>query len=156
MIRTSYYQGLERSVTAGVDLAIGDFVFEFDTSDLRFEPSLIMDIYNHCLEGFDIVSASPNAKSSASSELFYSLFNRHSQTQYPLTSEDFRIISRRAINRVNQMSSFVLYRKALYVNCGLKSDNIVGTVPTTLFALFTSQNSIKFLQKSSKLKRIYV
>jgi hypothetical protein len=34
--------------------------------------------------------------------------------------------------------------------------DIFGTVPTTQFALFTSQKSIKFLQKSSKLKRIYV
>jgi hypothetical protein len=33
---------------------------------------------------------------------------------------------------------------------------LVGTVPTTLFGLITSQKSIKFLQKSSKSKRIYV
>jgi hypothetical protein len=31
-----------------------------------------------------------------------------------------------------------------------------GTVPTTLFALFTSQKSVNFLQKSTKLKRISV
>ncbi|MDR1537681.1 MAG: hypothetical protein LBU32_06740 [Clostridiales bacterium] len=31
----------------------------------------------------------------------------------------------------------------------------VGTVPTTLFALFTSQKIKKSLQKSSKFKRIY-
>jgi RNA polymerase sigma-70 factor (ECF subfamily) len=36
------------------------------------------------------------------------------------------------------------------------TDKIIGTVPTTLFALFTCQKSIKFLQKSSKLKRIFI
>ena len=32
IINMSYYQGVEISMNAGVDLAIGDFVFEFDTT----------------------------------------------------------------------------------------------------------------------------
>ena len=31
VINMSYFQGVETSMNAGVDLAIGDFVFEFDT-----------------------------------------------------------------------------------------------------------------------------
>lgn len=123
LITTGFYNGLERSMTAGIDAAIGDFVFEFDTAYITFEPSVIMDVYWHCLEGFDIVSAS-NQMVRTTSKIFYSWFNKFSKTQYALVSEDFRIISRRAINRIHQMSKVVPYRKAMYANCGLKIDNI--------------------------------
>jgi dolichol-phosphate mannosyltransferase len=123
LMSTGYYQGLERGMAAGVDLAIGDFVFEFDNSRFVSAPKVIMEVYRRCLEGYDIVSASCE-HARRESTLFYSLFNKHSGIQYPLFSEDFRIISRRAINRVHQMSHIVLYRKAMYADCGLKIDNI--------------------------------
>jgi dolichol-phosphate mannosyltransferase len=123
LMSTGFYQGLERSMTAGVDLAIGDLIFEFDSAVFAFEPSLIMDIYKRCLQGYDIVSASSGIMC-GTSKFFYSWFNRYSHTQYPLVTEDFRIISRRAINRVNQMSRIIPYRKVMYANCGLKSSNI--------------------------------
>lgn len=47
-------------MNVGVDMVIGDFIFEFDNTVLDFDPSLFMDIYRHLLQGFDIVSASPS------------------------------------------------------------------------------------------------
>jgi polyisoprenyl-phosphate glycosyltransferase len=123
MISMGYYQGLESSMSAGVDLAIGDFVFEFDNHNFIFVPSLIMDLYSRCLEGYDIVNAS-RGTSDGTSILFYKLFNSYSNVHYPLVSEDFRVISRRAINRVQQMSKVTAYRKAIYASCGLKNDII--------------------------------
>ena len=108
---------------AGVDLAIGDFVFEFDSTIMDYDPDLIMRIYDHALHGFDIVSCG-RERMRTSSKLFYSVYNRHSGTQYMLKSESFRILSRRAINRVHSMSVHLPYRKALYSNCGLKADHI--------------------------------
>ena len=122
LISTGFYQGVERAMNAGVDFAIGDFVFQFDSDVIDYELPLIMNVYNRCLQGFDIVSAVPDKKARTSSKLFYSLFNKYSQTQYPLASDRFRIISRRGINRVGQMSNSVFYRKVLYANCGLKAD----------------------------------
>ena len=57
VVNMSYRQGVELSMSAGVDLAIGDFVYEFDNIAAKFDKSLIMDIYRRCLTGFDIVSA---------------------------------------------------------------------------------------------------
>jgi len=119
----SYYQGVEASMQAGVDLAIGDFVFEFDSTTVDYDPDLIMQIYNRSLQGFDIVSCGKN-NARASSKIFYAVYNRHSGTQYPLKTETFRVLSRRAINRVHSMSLNLPYRKALYANCGLKVDSI--------------------------------
>ena len=39
---------------------------------------------------------------------------------YQIHTETFRILSRRAINRVKAMNKTIPYRKAVYANCGLK------------------------------------
>ena len=121
MINTGFYQGLESAILAGLDLAIGDFVFEFDDTAVDYAPDLIMQCYDRCVQGFDVVSCG-NGRSRASSKIFYSIYNHNSSTQYELKSETFRVISRRAINRVYSMSPNPIYRKALYHNCGLKTD----------------------------------
>lgn len=125
VINMSYFHGLELAMNAGVDMAIGDFVFEFDNTYLDFDPSVIMDIYKHSLSGYDIVSASADKKEKLTSKMFYKIFDRYTSVAYQMTTESFRILSRRVINRISSMNKTVLYRKALYANCGLKTDNIV-------------------------------
>ena len=124
IVNMSYYQGIEASMRAGIDLAIGDFVFEFDEIVLDFDPNLIMEVYNRSLQGYDIVSCG-KGNFRTSSKLFYSIYNRNSGTPYALRSETFRIISRRGINRVQSMSVNIPYRKAMYSNCGLSLDYLL-------------------------------
>lgn len=125
IIHMSCFQGCEMSMNAGVDLAIGDFVFEFDSLLMDYEPETIMDIYRHSLEGYDIVNAAPDRTERWSSRIFYKLYNAFSQYQGGLRSERFRILSRRALNRIHSMSRTIPYRKALYANCGLRQDTLV-------------------------------
>ena len=106
MINLSFYQGVEMAMNAGRDLAVGDFLFEFDRCLPDFEPSLIMDVYDRALGG-------------------YAVYNLGSRNTHKLRQERFRIISRRAVNRVNQMNAYIPYRKAMYMNCGLKADTLV-------------------------------
>ena len=124
VIRMSYFQGLEMAMNAGVDLAIGDFVYEMDSVHRDYTPSLLMDVYCRALEGYDIVSAFPQGTGKLTSRLFYKLYNRFSTNRYALKTERFRILSRRAINRIHSLSKTIPYRKALYVNCGLVQDSI--------------------------------
>ena len=51
LLNMSFHQGVETSMNAGDDLAIGDFVFEFDSVYVDFEWSTMMDIYFHSLKG---------------------------------------------------------------------------------------------------------
>jgi len=120
VVNTGYYQGVEISMLAGTDLAIGDFIFEFDDVLVDYNPNLIIDCYNKCIQGFDIVSCG-SERIRTSSKLFYSIFNRFSGAQYEIKSETFRVVSRRAINRVYAITPNPIYRKALYHNCGLKT-----------------------------------
>lgn len=122
ILNMSHTQGLEAAMNAGVDLAIGDFVFEFDNAFADFEWPLVMDVFRHSLTGYDIVSARPNRYHSVSSKLFYAIFNRYANLQYEIATESFRVLSRRAINRVRSVTECIPYRKAAYANCGLAMD----------------------------------
>lgn len=122
VLNMSFYQGLELSMNAGIDLSIGDFVYEFDSVKLTYPLDMIMNIYHHSLIGYDIVAAAPSHKQKLMSRMFYHVFNKTSNTQYMLRTEAFRILSRRAINRVHSMSATIPYRKVVYANCGLKMD----------------------------------
>ena len=79
VLNMSYYHGLEVAMNAGIDLSIGDFVLEFDATILDFEEEEIMKVYRKSLEGYDIVSASPDCKQRATSNVFYYIFNLENQ-----------------------------------------------------------------------------
>ncbi|MBS7303574.1 MAG: glycosyltransferase [Lachnospiraceae bacterium] len=120
ILHMSHYQGMEVAMNAGRDLAIGDFVMEFDECCYNFDDSMIERVYAECLKDFDIVCCADKTKNKKSSQVFYGLFNRFSGMEYKLQSDNFRIISRRGINRIQSLNRTIPYRKALYANCGLK------------------------------------
>lgn len=120
IVSMSFYHGIEAAMLAGVDAAIGDFVYEFDRACLDFDLNMIMRIYDKALDGYDIVGAAAKEKQKLSSELFYSIFNKYTNYQYELRTESFRILSRRAVNRASSLNKTMPYRKAVYANCGLK------------------------------------
>lgn len=119
VLHMSYYQGVELSMNGGMDLAIGDFVFEFDKIGCDFPEELLMEVYRTCLGGYDIVSAAPVRAERWSSRLFYWVYNKAAGRKVMLRTEAFRILSRRAINRVHSLCQSIPYRKAVYASCGL-------------------------------------
>lgn len=124
ILNMSYFHGVEMAMNAGVDLSIGDYVYEFDNTFLDFSEDDIMSVYKRSLEGYDIVSASPDRREKLSSRIFYNVFDINTNIPHKMDTESFRILSRRVINRISSMNKTVIYRKAVYANCGLKTDNI--------------------------------
>lgn len=127
IINMSNYHGLEASMIAGVDLSIGDFVYEFDSIQLDYPKNMFMDVYREALKGNDIVAVSPEGRTEVTSAMFYKLYNkfRLNGQEAKLQRETFRIISRRAINRVQTLGKSVPYRKVMYQNCGLGYKNLM-------------------------------
>lgn len=123
-LKMSSYHGMELAMTAGLDLAIGDFVFEFDSTLADFDWELVMKVYHRSMKGYDIVSAVPTDSQPISSRLFYYLFNKFSYISQNMHTERFRILSRRAINRISSMNKTIPYRKAIYMNCGFPIDTV--------------------------------
>lgn len=147
IINMSYYHGLEASMNAGVDMAIGDFIFEFDNLLTEYEQDLMWKVYQRSLQGYDIVSAVTDEKLDFFSTLFYKIYNwgkRQEGSAYSLQRESFRVLSRRAVNRIKAMGNSIPYRKAMYINCGLPCDSI-------LFR--PNQNSKKFYDKAQMKNR---
>lgn len=121
LVNLSHYHGTEAAITAGVDISIGDFIFEFDSPVADYDFKEIINVYKFALEGYDIVSASPDGKERISSKFFYHLFRKYSRNHIKLRTERFRILSRRAVNRINMYGTSIQYRKAVYYNIGLKA-----------------------------------
>lgn len=124
ILNMSIHQGLEISMSAGIDISMGDFVYEFDDLNVDYDFGLIRESYNKIISGFDIVSVSPKTANTFFSRLFYKVFNKYSKSRHKLRSDRFRILSRRAINRAYSISKSVPYRKALYANSGLNLEVI--------------------------------
>lgn len=125
MIDTSFFQGVENAMVAGLDISIGDFVFEFDSCLMDYEPTAIMEVYKKSLTGYDIVFGVPEGASKFSSRMFYKMFNKFSNMNYKIKTQRFSIISRRGINRVKSIGVRTVYRKAVYTSCGLPATDYV-------------------------------
>ena len=124
VVHMSFFQGLESAMNAGRDIAIGDFVYEFDDIFVDYEPEVILEVYRKLIEGSDIVAASSRGKMRTTSRIFYALYNKTSRGNGRIGPETFRIVSRRAINRIKAIGQYIPYRKAVYMNCGLKTATI--------------------------------
>ncbi len=57
VVNMSCFHGLEVAMNAGVDLSIGDYVFEFDNTVADFDRSEIMAVYRRALGGDTTSSA---------------------------------------------------------------------------------------------------
>lgn len=145
ILHMSHYQGMEVAMNAGRDLAIGDFVIEFDECCYNFSEDMIETVYGECLKDYDIVCCADKNKNKKSSQLFYGLFNRFSGMENKLQSDNFRILSRRGINRIQSLNRSIPYRKALYANCGLKM-KVLEYEPV-------KKGSYKYDKKAKKTRR---
>lgn len=119
LVNMSLYHGREDAMNAGIDTAIGDYVYEFDSTQMTYEPSLIYEAYERAVAGNDIVCVSP-CHMKLGSRLFYKIFNDSSKTGYRIQTEAFRLVTRRAVNRVHASSLYMPYRKAAYAASGLR------------------------------------
>ena len=125
IVHMSFFQGLESCMNAGMDFSTGDYVYEFDSVLMDYETSIIFEAYQHVLKGYDIVNVASDGKKKMTSKIFYKFYNRYADKQYSLNTETFRILSRRAINRVYALNHSISYRKATYAGSGLNMDTII-------------------------------
>ena len=105
----------------GVNIAVVDTGLDYTHAD--FGGAGTTEAYQTALTGSDIVSVCPRTVR-GSSGLFYKVFNAHSQSAYRLRTDAFRLVTRRAINRVHASSAHLPYRKAAYAASGLKMTDL--------------------------------
>lgn len=121
LVNLAYRHGIETAMLAGVDFSIGDFVYEFDTTQINYDLGLVFDAYETSLKGYDIVSVSPNNSVDFTSKIFYKYLSNVSRRNMNLKTETFRIISRRGLNRALKYKDKIRYRKAVYHYSGFNT-----------------------------------
>jgi len=124
IVNLSWVHNLEDAMRAGIDLSIGDFVFEFDSVVLDYDLTLIMDVYKACIHDFDAVAAVSSKANIFTSKMFYKLLTSFSNN-INLKTETFRVVSRRMINRASNSKEAFRYRKFNYHYSGLKSKIVI-------------------------------
>ncbi|MDR3705984.1 MAG: glycosyltransferase family 2 protein [Paludibacteraceae bacterium] len=95
--------GHQSALKAGLDSANGDCIISMDC-DLQHPPELISTMLKKWEEGYDIVYTRRQESENISffkrktSNLFYSFFNKFSDTQIEKGTADFRLMSRQVAN----------------------------------------------------------
>lgn len=118
VIRFSRNFGKEQAMSAGLMVARGDAVVILD-ADLQHPPEHIPDMVAAWRAGADLVNMKRRSRASETwakrqaAGLFYSLINRLSETPIPPDVGDFRLLSRRAVNALNQMPERGRFMKGL-------------------------------------------
>lgn len=121
--------GKEAALTAGLAYATGDAMIPMD-SDLQDPLELIPEMIVRWESGTDMVLAKRSNRQSdsylkrTSAGLFYRLHNAIADTQLPENVGDFRLIDRRVVGMLNQLSESQRFMKGLFSWVGFRSETV--------------------------------
>ena len=117
--------GKEAAMSAGLKLARGDAVILID-ADLQDPPELIGDMVRVWQQGADVVNMKRSSRQGetwfkkASAAWFYKVINWVSEVHIPENVGDFRLLSRRAVDALNQLPERNRFMKGLFAWIGYK------------------------------------
>ncbi len=141
--------GHEIAMTAGMDIATGDAVLFMD-GDGQNPTSVIVEMIQKWLDGFDIVlSKRRNYKETGLktllSKAFYKVLNFLSDVKFDAAFPDFRLISRKYIERIKQIDETERMFRGILNWIGLTNHAIVEfDVPNRLHGA-SNYNIVKYL-----------
>jgi glycosyltransferase involved in cell wall biosynthesis len=115
--------GHQAALTAGLEHAIGDVVAMID-ADLQDPPELIAEMIAQWSRGADVVYAVRKQREGettfklATASWFYKLFNKLAQVDLEPNSGDFRLLDRRALNALLEMTERSRFLRGMTVWVG--------------------------------------
>ena len=118
--------GHQIAITAGIDLAAGDYVAVID-GDLQDPPELIADMYRKALTGFDVVYGKRRTRTGetifkkVTAAGFYRLLNYMCEIDIPTDTGDFRLMSRKVVDAFKQMRERHRFVRGMVPWLGFKS-----------------------------------
>lgn len=117
--------GKEAAMTAGLRLARGQAIVLID-ADLQDPPELIGEMVRVWQQGADVVNMKRASRQGetwfkkASAAWFYKVINWLSEVHIPENVGDFRLLSRRAVDALNQLPESNRFMKGLFAWIGYK------------------------------------
>ncbi|MBD1871718.1 glycosyltransferase family 2 protein [Cyanobacteria bacterium FACHB-471] len=117
--------GKEIALTAAIDHAIGAAVIPID-ADLQDPPELIADMIAQWQQGYDVVYATRKSRQGESwlkrftANVFYRVIGRMSTVEIPRNTGDFRLLDRRVVEVLKQMTERTRFMKGLFAWVGFR------------------------------------
>lgn len=117
--------GKESAMSAGLRVARGDAVVIMD-ADLQDPPGVLPQMISAWKDGADIVNMRRRCRKGESvtkkvtSHLFYKVINRISDIEIPEGIGDFRLLSRRVVDALNQLPEVNRFMKGLFSWVGFR------------------------------------
>jgi polyisoprenyl-phosphate glycosyltransferase len=135
VLRLSRNFGKEIALTAGITTVDTDAVVMMD-ADLQHPPHVIHSFLSSWLdEGFDVVHAVPDHRQherwwkKAARKAFYRVVNMDASVPLLPDATDFRLMSRRAYQALNQLTERQRLMKGLYCWIGFRQKQVSFSVP---------------------------
>lgn len=143
IIELSSTHNIQEALTAGVDLAVGDFIFEVESVE-KIDPLGMHKIFHMAKTGYDFVFLL-SSKKNLKTRLFYralsAVFANNRYSEY--TSTIATVASRRGINKISDTGDRVIHRKVAYSLSGLK----IGLIDSAI-AMSSKRNILKDISLS--------
>ncbi len=121
--------GKDVALTAGIDFASGRAIIPID-ADLQDPPGLIPELVHQWQQGHDVVYAvraardADGAAKRATAHIFYSVFNRLSDTRIPEEVGDYRLIDRRVADAIRALPERNRFMKGLFAWVGFRQAGV--------------------------------
>lgn len=121
--------GKEEAMSAGLRLARGEAVMLID-ADLQDPPELIPAMVQAWREGAEVVNMKRRSRDGetalkkATAHAFYRVINKLSEVSIPEDVGDFRLLSRRAVDALNQLPERGRFMKGLFAWIGFRQTTI--------------------------------
>jgi dolichol-phosphate mannosyltransferase len=121
--------GHQIAVFAGLEYAKGDYVVIID-ADLQDPPELIPELYNKCKEGYDVVYAQREFRAGetfmkkTTAKYFYKVLKYFSETDIPLDTGDFRIMTRKVVDIIIKMPEYNKFLRGQIAWVGYKQTGV--------------------------------
>lgn len=129
VVRFSRNFGHQAAITAGIQEARGAVVAILD-ADLQDPPELLREMIAELDRGFDIVTGHRTSRQGVpmwkrgSYSLFYRLLSRIAEIDIPLDTGDFRVMSRRAVDRLVALPEKNRFVRGLIPYLGLPESSV--------------------------------
>ncbi len=121
--------GKEAALTAGLDYAKGEMIIPID-ADLQDPPELIKDFISYREKGYDVVVAKRVDRSNDSiakkitAQLFYKFHNKIAQTKIPDNVGDYRLITRKVLNAMQELRENQRFMKGIFAWVGFRTATV--------------------------------
>ncbi len=127
-IKLSRNFGQHYAITAGLDIAKGDWVVVMDC-DLQDQPEEIEKLYKKAMEGFDIVLAKRMQRQDgflkrSTSKMFYRFLGYMTETEQDSSIANFGIYHKKAIEAITQMREQIRFFPTAVQWVGFKKTSI--------------------------------